>query len=92
MIANAVTLVIHNATSLSDEQGKKLLSRVQSMQRPLRPSVSQLPPKDKHSEIYDTVWFKPSTGVCELLHDFTFDGFACDVTKARNVRFVHDVI
>ena len=51
------------------------------------PSVATLPPKDIYSEIYNTVWFKHHTGVCEDLFDYIHAGIAFDITEARNTRF-----
>ena len=92
LVSYAVALVLHNASNLSDKERQKILSGVQSIQRPIaRACITELSPRDKYGHIYKKMWFKAHTGVSELLYDHITDGCSHRIKEARNVRFEYTV-
>lgn len=88
MITYAVSLIANNSTNVTKRERQRLQSKIDNIKPPSQnPSVSRLPPKDRHAEIYNTMWFKPYCGVHEPLYDYICDGMSFDITEARNVRF-----
>ena len=84
----ALTPVLHNRSNLSDDQAPTLGFRNQSAKRPKKGSLGDLPPKDKYGDIYLTMWFKPHTGISELIYDITS---LIKLKEARNIRFKFSV-
>ena len=71
MIVYAVSLVVHSSTNASKQERDRIQSGVNNIKPQSEyPSIRTLPPKDKHHEMYNALWFKPYCGVHEPLYDF----------------------
>ena len=90
IIAFTVALLLHCASQFSDVDLDDEFKAIESelVQQQLQwDSIADIPAKDVYNDIYNTVWFKHHTGVCEGLFDIIYDGIGFDITEARNIYF-----